>query len=95
MTAFSILQDGTLLQRQRLEAPPFPRGMTLAFGGSLLLIAGQSDTSVVSYRVRDGLLEPTGHRLTAGLPLHPAAFAPAVRHATAAVFGPPLDEVPV
>mmetsp|Transcript_46771 Transcript_46771/g.130235 ORF Transcript_46771/g.130235 Transcript_46771/m.130235 type:complete len:405 (-) Transcript_46771:129-1343(-) len=75
VTVFSILSDGTLRQKQQLQAPAFPRGMALARGGSVLLVAGQSHTSVSSFLVGvDGRLT-LERRLETGLPPHPAAFA--------------------
>merc|ERR1712070_1284414 len=74
VTVFGIENDGTLTQKQQIEAPAYPRGMTLAFDGGLLLVAGQSKTELSSFRVKaDGTLEPA-YTITEGLPPHPAAF---------------------
>jgi len=72
---FAIDQDnGLLTKTQDVPAPAFPRGMTLALGGKLLLVAGQSKTQLVSYSVQPGgRLEATGHSLTIGFPRFPAA----------------------
>jgi len=76
VTVFSIDESGMLEQRQQMEVPAFPRGMTLALGDRILLEAGQSKSEVVSYGVGDdGLLKATGFKLTEGLPSHPAALA--------------------
>jgi len=76
VTVFEVLSDGALRQRQQIDVAPYPRGMTLAFNGSLLLVAGQRDSSVTAYHVNaSGLLTPTGHSLKEGVPPHPAAFA--------------------
>jgi 6-phosphogluconolactonase (cycloisomerase 2 family) len=74
VTVFGVEDDGTLTQKQQIDAPAFPRGMTLAFDGGLLLVAGQSQTELATYEVRaDGTLERK-HTITEGLPPHPAAF---------------------
>jgi len=74
VTVFGIESDGTLTQKQQIEAPVYPRGMTLAFNGGVLLVAGQSKTEVMSFQVKaDGTLE-RGFSITEGLPPHPAAF---------------------
>jgi 6-phosphogluconolactonase len=74
VTVFGIEQNGTLTQKQQIEAPAYPRGVTLAFDGGLLLVAGQSTTELTSYQVKaDGTLE-RGYTITEGLPPHPAAF---------------------
>mmetsp|Transcript_157706 Transcript_157706/g.505790 ORF Transcript_157706/g.505790 Transcript_157706/m.505790 type:complete len:410 (+) Transcript_157706:58-1287(+) len=77
ITGFAISKDnGLLTKAQEVPAPAFPRGMTLALGGKLLLVAGQSKTQLVSYSVQPGgRLEATGHSLTTGLPPFPAALA--------------------
>eukprot|EP00443_Scrippsiella_acuminata_P107798 CAMPEP_0115586788 /NCGR_PEP_ID=MMETSP0272-20121206/7876_1 /TAXON_ID=71861 /ORGANISM="Scrippsiella trochoidea, Strain CCMP3099" /LENGTH=466 /DNA_ID=CAMNT_0003021857 /DNA_START=38 /DNA_END=1435 /DNA_ORIENTATION=+ len=76
VTAFALGADGLLSWLQEVAAPAFPRGMTLALGGSLLLVAGQSASELVSFRIGPGgQLESTGHHLTEGLPPHPAALA--------------------
>lgn len=74
VTVFDINSDGTLTQKQQIEAPVYPRGMTLAFDSSILLVAGQSTTELASYQVKpDGTL--TRHStIKEGLPPHPAAF---------------------
>jgi len=75
VTSFST-GSGSLVWVQQVQAPAFPRGMVLVHGGSVLLVAGQSSTELVSYRVLPGAkLEATGHSLTSGLPPHPAALA--------------------
>lgn len=75
VTAFAVHEEGILEQLQQLDAPAYPRGMTLAFSGSLLLIAGQSHSEVAAYHVQPGgRLEPTGSRVSVGLPPNPAAF---------------------
>lgn len=74
VTVFGIHSDGTLTQKQQIDAPDYPRGMTLVHGGRVLLVAGQSQTSVRSYTVgSDGTLTQASD-LTEGLPPHPAAF---------------------
>lgn len=74
VTVFGINKDGTMTQKQQIEAPDYPRGMTLAFDGGVLLVAGQSKTELVSYLVGpDGTLTKKA-TLTEGLPPHPAAF---------------------
>eukprot|EP00445_Apocalathium_hangoei_P041344 CAMPEP_0203968742 /NCGR_PEP_ID=MMETSP0359-20131031/97102_1 /ASSEMBLY_ACC=CAM_ASM_000338 /TAXON_ID=268821 /ORGANISM="Scrippsiella Hangoei, Strain SHTV-5" /LENGTH=409 /DNA_ID=CAMNT_0050906669 /DNA_START=74 /DNA_END=1303 /DNA_ORIENTATION=- len=77
ITGFAIDKDNGLLKKaQEVPAPAFPRGMTLALGGKLLLVAGQSKTELVSYRVLPGgRLKATGHSLTTGLPPFPASLA--------------------
>eukprot|EP00446_Apocalathium_sp_SHHI-4_P083944 CAMPEP_0177490162 /NCGR_PEP_ID=MMETSP0369-20130122/31113_1 /TAXON_ID=447022 ORGANISM="Scrippsiella hangoei-like, Strain SHHI-4" /NCGR_SAMPLE_ID=MMETSP0369 /ASSEMBLY_ACC=CAM_ASM_000364 /LENGTH=361 /DNA_ID=CAMNT_0018966721 /DNA_START=56 /DNA_END=1141 /DNA_ORIENTATION=- len=77
ITGFAISKDnGLLTKAQEVPAPAFPRGMTLALGGKLLLVAGQSKTELVSYRVLPGgRLKATGHSLTTGLPPFPASLA--------------------
>jgi len=77
ITGFAIDKDkGLLTKVKEVAAPAFPRGMTLAVGGKLLLVAGQSKTQLVSYSVQPGgRLEATGHSLTTGLPPFPAALA--------------------
>lgn len=76
VTAFSVSAAGLLAFRQQLAAPAYPRGMTLANKGSVLLIAGQSMTELASYTVNDGRLTRTQHTMTKadGLPANPAAF---------------------
>jgi len=75
VTVYSVAVDGSLTQIQQIKAPRFPRGMTLAQNGSLLLIASQQDTTVESFKVAsDGTLSPTGYVLAEGIPNHPAAF---------------------
>merc|ERR1711865_894085 len=74
VTVFGIEQNGTLTQKQQVEAPAYPRGVTLAFDGGILLVAGQSKTELTSYQVKaDGTLE-RAYTITEGLPPHPAAF---------------------
>jgi len=78
ITTFGVASDGMLTLQQRIEAPKFPRGMALAHGGSLLIVAGQEDSTVASFRVNEGgNLTATGHALNEGkgVPKHPAAFA--------------------
>lgn len=77
VTVFAVDGHGRLSQKQQLPAPAFPRGMALAQGGSVLLIAGQSSGEVVSFRVKaDGTLEPSGRLTEAdGMPPNPGAFA--------------------
>uniref|UniRef100_A0A7S4W705 6-phosphogluconolactonase n=1 Tax=Alexandrium monilatum TaxID=311494 RepID=A0A7S4W705_9DINO len=75
VTVFSVV-EGSIAQVQQIDAPRFPRGMELAHGGTLLLVASQEDTTVESFRVAaDGTLSPTGHVLKEGLPDHPATLA--------------------
>lgn len=75
VTVFSVGADGSLSQQQQIDAPRFPRGMELAHGGSILLVASQEDTTVESYHVgTDGTLTSTGYILKEGLPNHPATF---------------------
>lgn len=67
-----------LTLQQRIEALKFPRGMALAHGGSLLIVAGQVDSTVASFRVsQGGNLTATRYVLNEGegVPKHPAAFA--------------------
>lgn len=76
VTVFKVVSGGTLKQVQQIDVPAYPRGMTLALNGALLLVAGQSHSQIASYHVgSDGLLTFTGHMLTEGIPPHPAAFA--------------------
>lgn len=76
VTVFSVGADGSVTQTQQIDAPRFPRGMELAHGGSLLLVASQQDTTLESFKVAaDGTLTPTGHILEEGLPDHPATLA--------------------
>jgi len=75
VTVFAVRADGLLEQSQQIKAPRFPRGMALAQGGSLLLVASQEDTTVESFNVdSDGRLTSTGYVLKEGIPNHPAAF---------------------
>merc|ERR1712194_303327 len=75
VTVFSIAADGSIAQTQQIDAPRFPRGMELAMGGSLLLVASQQDTTLESFNVAaDGTLTPTGNVLSEGLPNHPATL---------------------
>jgi len=74
VTVLGVESDGTLTKKQQIEAPAYPRGMTVAFNGGLLLVAGQSKTELASFQVKpDGTLEPAS-TITEGLPPHPAAF---------------------
>jgi 6-phosphogluconolactonase (cycloisomerase 2 family) len=74
VTVLGVESDGTLTTKQQVDAPAYPRGMTLAFNGGLLLVAGQSKTELQVFRVKpDGTLE-AGATTTEGLPPHPAAF---------------------
>jgi len=74
VTVFGIEKDGTLTQKQLISAPVYPRGMTLAFNGGVLLVAGQSKTELWSYQVKaDGTLA-SASVIADGLPPHPAAF---------------------
>lgn len=78
VTVFDVLQGGLLKQRQRVAAPlapGIPRGMTLAFDGTLLLAASQQTSVVLSYSVSKGMLSPTGFNITSDVPPKPAAFA--------------------
>lgn len=74
VTVFGVAQNGTLTQKQLVQAPDYPRGVTLAFDGGLLLVAGQSTTEIWSYQVKaDGTLQRVD-TISEGLPPHPAAF---------------------
>jgi len=74
VTVLGVASDGTLTTKQQVDAPAYPRGMTLAFNGGLLLVAGQSKTELTAFQVKpDGTLE-AGDTITEGLPPHPAAF---------------------
>jgi len=77
VTAFSVDATGLLDFKQQVEAPAFPRGMTLANGGSVLLVAGQSKTELWSYIVeKDGSLTRSGYSMDAAdLPPNPATLA--------------------
>lgn len=87
VTVFSVAADGSIAQTQQIDAPRFPRGMELAHGGSLLLVASQQDTTLESFKVAaDGTLTPTGNVLSEGLPNHPA---------TLGSYGPREDSVSV
>jgi len=76
VTTFAISgEDGRLTWSQQVDAPAYPRGMTLALDGAVLLVAGQSKTSLKSYLVQaDGTLKSSGFSITSGLPPNPAAF---------------------
>lgn len=75
VTVFSVAKDGSLTQTQQIDAPHFPRGMALAQNSSLLLVAGQEDSTVESFAIgADGKLTSTGNVLKEGIPNHPAAF---------------------
>merc|ERR1719410_515045 len=50
VTAFSI-DEGALRRLQQVHAPSVPRGMTLLADDTQLLVAGQSRTEIVAYRV--------------------------------------------
>jgi 6-phosphogluconolactonase len=78
VSVLGIGDNGAIRELMQVEAPAYPRGMTLAHEGKVLLVAGQSKTEIVSFKVgSQGSLEPTKFRLNAshGLPPHPAAFA--------------------
>lgn len=62
---FNVLVDGSLKQTQQILVSPYPRGMTLAFGGSLLLVAGQHSGVVQTFIVdTDGKVSWTGVNVT-------------------------------
>eukprot|EP00446_Apocalathium_sp_SHHI-4_P036445 CAMPEP_0177312398 /NCGR_PEP_ID=MMETSP0368-20130122/10864_1 /TAXON_ID=447022 ORGANISM="Scrippsiella hangoei-like, Strain SHHI-4" /NCGR_SAMPLE_ID=MMETSP0368 /ASSEMBLY_ACC=CAM_ASM_000363 /LENGTH=396 /DNA_ID=CAMNT_0018771447 /DNA_START=15 /DNA_END=1205 /DNA_ORIENTATION=+ len=79
ITTFAVCpQKGTFTWSTQVEAPDYPRGMTLAEGGAVLLVAGQSKTELWSYTVgAGGRLTRTSSSLTEadGLPPNPATFA--------------------
>mmetsp|Transcript_117974 Transcript_117974/g.334582 ORF Transcript_117974/g.334582 Transcript_117974/m.334582 type:complete len:394 (+) Transcript_117974:67-1248(+) len=59
--AFEVLDNGHLLQTQQHVVDDYPRGMTLAKGGSLLLVAGQRRGQVETLQVgHNGALSSTG-----------------------------------
>lgn len=86
-----FLADGELDQRQQVFAPVspgIPRGMTLAFNGSMLLLADQRDPSdVVAFSVEKGglLTQLDRFHSPTGVPPHPAAFALLAVHDDAVV----------
>lgn len=76
ITVFALKADGTMRQIQQVPAPAKPRAMSLAFSGSLLLVAGQGDSSLASFHVGDGgVLSATGYVLTEPVPSQPIALA--------------------
>jgi 6-phosphogluconolactonase len=79
VTVFKTLNDGKLDRLSSIEAPKFPRGMSLIADGSMLVVGGQSQTEVWSYAVgkecelkRLSELHPTGGQLD--IPPHPSTF---------------------
>eukprot|EP00928_Gymnodinium_smaydae_P090545 TRINITY_DN74333_c0_g1_i1.p1 TRINITY_DN74333_c0_g1~~TRINITY_DN74333_c0_g1_i1.p1 ORF type:complete len:456 (-),score=39.26 TRINITY_DN74333_c0_g1_i1:73-1377(-) len=63
IAVFDVSPDGQLtLTQQMLECPAFPRGMALLPDGSLLFVASQTTSEVVSFKVdaKTGHLTPTG-----------------------------------
>jgi len=68
--------NGTLRLRRRIPAPAYPRGMTLANGGTMLLVAGQSSGEVVAFDVLpDGDLLLRSRLFEGdGVPPNPGAF---------------------
>lgn len=77
VTVFSVTDGSSrapLTQIQQVAAPSFPRGMELAQGGRVLLVASQEDTTLQSFTVAsDGTLTP-GKVIETGLPNHPATL---------------------
>jgi len=49
---FEVLEGGALRPAQQVEAPAFPRGMLLARGGGVLLVAGQHEGVVQTFLAR-------------------------------------------
>lgn len=49
---FEVLPDGSLRQLGHAEAPAFPRGIALAHGGSVLLVAGQHNGVLQTFLTR-------------------------------------------
>lgn len=75
VTAFKVDWDGSLQKLQEVHAPGFPRGMTLALGDSFLVVGGQSESVVATYRIQpSGFLETPSRSTDHGLPPNPAAF---------------------
>lgn len=74
VTSFAVGKDGSLTQVQEVQAPAFPRGMTLASGGKLLLVGGQSKTEVVAYAVQGAQLTQLGGIAGAGVAANVATF---------------------
>jgi len=75
VTVFDVLENGHLKEIQHIEAPFYPRGMTLLHQDSLLLVAGQSQGDMAVYTVASEGMLTQKYKIRQGLPPNPAAFA--------------------
>jgi len=79
VTVFTVdAVTGILEEIQQVGAPRFPRGAALNAEGTVLLVAGQSQSEIWSYKVEaDWRLTKTSFSvgLSEGMPPNPAAFA--------------------
>merc|ERR1719237_1385210 len=82
VAVFDVLEDGDLRQVRLIDAPSFPRGMTLARESSMLVVAGQQQGVVQTFKSATkhrGDLQWTGVNVT----------GPPTAAALAVITGPP------